>query len=379
MYTLRRHLTTGLIAGDRFDVKDTDSFWLDKELCRKSDEYLEEFCQSNEKHSLFYLRSQAQREILKQLENNFDERFYTLEMPTGYGKTITALKIALWFGLNQGYQKIIYVAPYLSILEQTSEVIEKSMKIGVLEHHSLAILENDKNAKENIEQRAPKEQLAMESWAHSVVCTSFQQFSKALFPKSSQNVLRRSFLKDSIVIIDEPQIFDPAGWNVFLCGLEALAEQYNLKIIFLSATMPTFEYGLKKEPARLSFQSSSQYNRYKIVNTEEMDECKLAKFLIQREEKTQAAILNTIEDAYRVYKEFDETKNIYLIHGLMIPLHKKITINKIKSQLKNPCKEPLYVVSTQIIEAGLILALNIARALPILPSIIQALASEPPS
>ena len=46
--------------------------------------------------------------------------------------------MATWFGENQGYRKIVYVAPYLSILEQTSKVIEEVLKETVLEHHSLS-------------------------------------------------------------------------------------------------------------------------------------------------------------------------------------------------------------------------------------------------
>ena len=42
-----------------FRCKGYRFFWLDKELCRKSDEYLEEFCQSNRKtfFVLFALKS----------------------------------------------------------------------------------------------------------------------------------------------------------------------------------------------------------------------------------------------------------------------------------------------------------------------------------
>lgn len=84
-------------------------------------------------------------------------------------------------------QKIVYVAPYLSILEQTSETIGEAMGEKPLEHHSLAILD------ESNEQRAGESQLWMEAWAHSIICTSFNQFGRAIFPKRAQDVLRRVF------------------------------------------------------------------------------------------------------------------------------------------------------------------------------------------
>jgi len=59
----------------------------------------------------------------------------------------------------------------------------------------------------------------------------------------------------------------------------------------------------------------------------------------------------------------------------MTSLHKKVIIEKIKWALSeskyNEC--PLYVISTQVLEAGVNVSFqHVARALPILPSIVQA-------
>jgi len=366
-----RRLTTNLIAGDRFDVTETFSSQLDPKEHLENEQNLQEFCVKNKESPLTKIRIKAQEKIMGQIADCSNARFYTLEMPTGYGKTITALKIATWLGKEQGYSKIIYVAPYLSILEQTSRVIGEAMGRTALEHHSLAVLEKDT---EKIEKNNPQSQLVMEAWAHSIVCTSFQQWSKALFPKRAQNVLRRAFLKNSVVIIDEPQIFDPNGWNVFLCGLEAIAELYNLKVIFLSATMPPFEYGLSKKPERLVIEASSQAERYQVVRQNRMDEVKVADFLLSRPEKLQAAILNTIEDAYLVCKALSlQGHDIKMVHGMMIPIHKNIIIAKIKDHLQNARNKSLLVISTQVLEAGVDVSFqHLVRALPILPSLVQA-------
>lgn len=235
-----------------------------------------------------------------------------------------------------------------------------------LEHHSLAILDKGD------EQRTGESQLWMESWGHSIVCTSFNQFSKAIFPKRAQDVLRRTFLKDCVVIIDEPQIFNPDVWNLFLCGLEGLSNLVNLIVIFVSATMPPFDYGLSKNPINLKVGPMFKEERYRLyVEKEEKDEVSLANLLKNNNAKSQAAILNTIEDAYRVYEKLN-MDNAYLLHGLMIPIHKKFIIEKVKFDLKNK-KYPLYLVSTQVIEAGVDVSFeNVFRALSILPSIVQA-------
>lgn len=368
---LWRKFTTSLIGGDRFDVKALNTNWIDDTQHVKYSCNIDQFCSENRTHPLSEVRMRAQKDILLQFEKEPNQLFYTLDMPTGYGKTITALKIAT-LGNKHRYKKIIYVAPYLSILEQTSLTIQDAMKASVLEHHSLAILDIEGR------QRTEENQLAMEAWAHSIICTSFNQFWKAIFPKRAQDVLRRVFLRDSVIIIDEPQIFNPEVWNLFLCGLESLTFIFNLKVIFLSATMPPFSYGLSKEPTKLQVKAPSGYDRYNLILEEKMDEVSLANFLREKEYSSQAVILNTIEDAYRVYTNINKNKKekdiIYLLHGLMTPLHKSIIIEKIKLALSNSNSEyPLYVVSTQVIEAGVDVSFqHVARALSVLPSIVQA-------
>ncbi|KTE90043.1 CRISPR-associated helicase/endonuclease Cas3 [Desulfitobacterium hafniense] len=383
--TFWRELTTALIAGDRFHVAPMERVGFSQEDHIRHDRAMDEFCRNNGEQVMADIRSQAQRQILNQLARDPRRRIYTLEMPTGYGKTITALKIAAWLGREQGYERIIYVAPYLSILEQTSGVMEKAMGASVLEHHSLAVLEEKQKDEDREEEgQFHSGQLMMEAWANPVICTSFQQWSKALFPGKAQDTLRRAYLHNSVVIIDEPQIFAPESWNVFLCGLESVAQLYNLRIFFLSATMPPFDYGLSEQPGCLAVNPVQQIERYQVEQKGEMDERGVADYLLKRSEilaadergLSQAAILNTIADAYLVYKQLAakvEPSQLKLLHGMMIPLHKRVEIEKIKHFQAENKREGQYVVSTQIIEAGVDLSFDhIMRALPILPSLIQA-------
>lgn len=373
---LWREITTTLIVGDRLDVAPVIEIFFKRDNHVTNDRNLELFCAKNKYHPLAYARMKAQQEILSQMKAHPHHKFYTLEMPTGYGKTITSLRLASFLGSEQGYEKIIYVAPYISILEQTARVIEESMNILAMEHHSLAILAEEKHHGVESEEYLINNQISVETWAHPVICTSFQQWTKAIFPERAQDVLRRAFLKNSVIIIDEPQIFRPEIWNVFLCGLEALAGINNLRIIFLSATMPPFTYGLSQEPAHLSIQKAVQTNRYQVVRRSIMDEKSFANFMLDHKDFHQCAILNTIADAYLVYKGIKTKNKNYdtrLIHGMMIPLHKKMEICKIQKHLSQKSESPICVVSTQVIEAGVDLSFcHLARALPILPSIVQA-------
>jgi CRISPR-associated endonuclease/helicase Cas3 len=380
---LWREITTALIAGDRFHVTPTEKTGFQQDDHIRHDRNLDNYCKDSNDKAMAEIRGWAQRQILSQLERDLVRRVYTLEMPTGYGKTITALKIAAWLEREQGCEKIIYVAPYLSILEQTSGVMENAMGTTVLEHHSLAVLPEKKGNEDGEEEGTLSPgQLMMEAWANPVVCTSFQQWSKALFPGRAQDTLRRAYLHNSGGIIDEPQIFAPESWNVFLTGLESVAKLYNLRIFFLSATMPPFDYGLSEPPACLTVNPAKKVERYRVEQKGEMDEQGVADYLLNKkpdsEQKgfSQAVILNTIADAYLVYKSLAshvDSPNLKFLNGLMAPLHKRVEIEKIKQFQKTNKKEYLYVVSTQILEAGVDLSFNhIMRALAILPSIVQA-------
>src|SRR5690606_17009362 len=89
-----RMLTTLIMASDRFDIEPVkdDRFKLtDWQAVEKS---IQHFCHGGKDHPLAKIRSQAQESILKQWAKKKDHSFYVLEMPTGYGKTITALKLA---------------------------------------------------------------------------------------------------------------------------------------------------------------------------------------------------------------------------------------------------------------------------------------------
>lgn len=63
---------------------------------------------------------------------------YCLNLPTGGGKTLAALKYAALHAQKNGMRRIIYTAPLLSILEQNAKEIRSAVgeTASVLEHHS---------------------------------------------------------------------------------------------------------------------------------------------------------------------------------------------------------------------------------------------------
>lgn len=372
-----RLLTSILISADRFDIEYVYDQRFNQDDWLKINNHIKQFCEKGKDSSLGKIRTNAQKSILDQWKKRMNERFYILEMPTGYGKTVTALKLASKMAKNKKMSKIIYVAPYLSIIEQNAQAIEQAIGHIPLQHHSMAIL-NEKTIEED-EQSDKHSVLGIQAWAHNIVCTSFVQFMKAIFPSRAQDTLRRIFFQDSIIIIDEPQIIDASVWNLFLKGLESISQIYNNTIIFCSATMPPFRYGIKNDPMKLSISSNQSSNRFQIKMIHSINALACAERLSTIKEHSGVAILNTIRDAVDVYRQLPNSFGVkkYLIHGMMIPLHKQIQLAKIQTALKQQrngySNDKIRVVSTQIIEAGADLSFHyMYRALPILPSLTQA-------
>jgi len=372
-----RQTTTALIVADRFSIHTISEAYWTLDAAEKAAEVLEQLLARLDKGALRALRSRVQEEALNRYREAGRPDFVTIGLPTGYGKTLLSLRLALDIVRNESFAKVIYVAPYLSILEQASQDMLRAYGIAPMEHHSLAVLQDGSKEKEESASAVAFNALMMESWAHPLVCTSFHQFSKALFPERAQHVLRRAWLDNSVIIIDEPQILKPEGWNLLLTALEAAAQLFRLKVIFLSATMPPMQYGLQRLPVELCPDAKPAINRYRLRWSDDpIDQHQLAELLLERSERSRAAILNTIRDAQLVYEALQEggmpAEHLRLLHGGMTPLHKKVRISEIRDMLEDRQKH-ITVVATQIIEAGVDVSFRfLFRANALLPSIVQA-------
>jgi len=127
------------------------------------------------------------------------DNLLTLQVPTGGGKTLASLRFALHRAASPDIHRvdrIIYILPYTSIIDQNADQIRKIVGDDiVLEHHS-----NLSEEKDNWRNR-----VLSENWDAAIVFTTSVQFLNSLFAAGTKTARRMHQLSNAILIFDEIQ------------------------------------------------------------------------------------------------------------------------------------------------------------------------------
>ncbi|HJT85026.1 MAG TPA: CRISPR-associated helicase Cas3' [Nitrososphaeraceae archaeon] len=320
-------------------------------------------------------------------EVDLNQKILTLTAPTGIGKTLSSMNFAInlrnRISETMRYTpRIIYVAPFISILDQNVKVFEKALQSNIqsnvllLQHHLAPInyykdiVKEQKNETYNI----PQSELFIDGWHSEIIVTTFIQFFNTIFGRYTSQLRRFHNLIGSIVILDEIQSIPFEYWGIVREVLLFLGNRLKCTIIMMTATQPLifhknelFEIAPKfvDFPKRVTFYS-------KINHALTLDEfCMDVKIKI-REYPTKSILIetNTIRSAIEVYNAINNFRTVFFLSSQVIPIHRGPRITEIDNRLKN--SEPIVLVSTQVVEAGVDLDFNIAvRDIGPIDSIIQ--------
>lgn len=332
-------------------------------------------------------------EIRRDISNTCQRRatdaqgIYKLTVPTGGGKTYASLRFALHHAKKHKLERIIYIIPYTSIIEQNADAIRKAIeRVGenspwVLEHHS------------NLEpeQQTWHSKLVAENWDAPIVMTTMVQFLETLFDGGTRGVRRLHQLANSVVIFDEIQTLPINCTHLFCNALNFLTTYTNTTAVLCTATQPLLDKLKTPEKGQLSIPPENelmpdtrklfeQLKRVEIKNKtrpegwskEEIAELAMTEL---QQKGSCLVIVNTkawAESLYRDCVKNEEDKNrIFHLSTHQCSAHRTAIFNTIKARLKD--KQPVLCFSTQLIEAGVDIDFaSVIRFLAGLDSIAQA-------
>jgi CRISPR-associated endonuclease/helicase Cas3 len=361
---------------------------------------------SNKNLDLNNRREEARNSMLQVINKLTDEdvknvRFFTLTAPTGIGKTLSSLQSALRLQERihkvEGYiPRIITAIPFINIIEQNKDeyknVFGEDARMVV--HHRLSDFSSHNLSKEEIP--IDKALLETESWEGDVILTTFVQLFQSIFTGENRLLKKINKLAGSIVILDEAQAIPECYMPLIGATLQMMAAYYGTRFILMTATQPKIlEFGnmlfnlcgikgysnKKVELLPNHHKYFEGLNRTKFVPllNEKLDTEEFIELFFEKwpNSKSTLIVVNTIKRSIEIYKEIiNEVKlrkynvPVYYLSTNIIPTKRKAVIKEVKSILDT--EQPVILVSTQTIEAGVDMDFDIAfRDFAPLDSLIQ--------
>lgn len=357
------------------DYLDTEAFMLSGQVVRDSGESIDVLCGKVEKYIAGWLENVdlesingRRTEILKSCigKGKEDKGFFRLTVPTGGGKTIASLAFALEHAKEHGMDRVIYVIPYTSIIEQNAKIFRDILgKENVLEDHCNVDYDSDEELKPM--------HLATENWDKPVIVTTNVQFFESLFASKGSKCRKLHNMTNSVIIFDEVQMLPNDYLKPCIAVMEQLIRHYGSSIVLCTATQPALKGILSEDISvkELCPRMDEQFRFFKRVSIQNMGKIEEDELVRKLETEHQAlCILNTKKRAQKIYKEIIG-EGVYHLSTSMYPVHRKRVMNEIRKRLEEG--KDCIVISTSLVEAGVDLDFEkVYRQLSGVDSIIQA-------
>ncbi len=319
-----------------------------------------------------------------------DQGIFSLTVPTGGGKTLSSLRFALLHAQKHRLDRVIYVIPYTSIIDQNADVarqiLEQDETPGsiVLEHHSNFLPDKDTDDEDAVKRW---EKLA-ENWDAPVVFTTMVQFLESLFGSGARHARRMHNLARSVIVFDEVQTVPVRCLRMFCNAVEFLVGQCGSSAVLCTATQPRLGDlprpllgSLSLGPEREIMPEVPHFFR-KLKRTDFFDHCQKSMSaeevaaLAQEELGVSGSCLvvcNTKKMAEKLYALCPAREGLsrYYLSTNLCPAHRLERLEAMRKDLD--AGKPVLCISTQLIECGVDISFrSVIRLAAGLDSILQA-------
>ena len=296
---------------------------------------------------------------------------YQLSAPTGSGKTLSGMRFALTHAKIHNMDRIIYVIPYLSILDQAADVIRGAVRATddiILEHHSNFIPDDPEFYK-----------FRTGRWEEPIILTTQVQFLESIFSAKGSDLRKFHNITNSVIIFDEIQSLPVKCVNLFNSVINFLNKVCGCTVVLCTATQPLLDKAAKiklllsDKPSIIDgFVAPERTKIQSILSLSGYSYSELAVIILLKHNVSTLVIVNTKAAAKELAIHL-RNNGVAVLHlsTNMCHAHRDIVIKQIKEHLVN--KIPFICVSTNLIEAGVDLSFEcVFRDIAGLDNIYQA-------
>lgn len=319
--------------------------------------------------------------------------FFTLNVPTGGGKTLAAMSFALRHVVKHranGMRRVIVAVPYTSIIEQNAGVYEKALGAqNLIQHHSNL---DDFNDREEADEATIRRRLACENWDAPVIVTTNVQLFESLFTHKRRRARKLHNIAGSVILLDEAQCVPVGFLQLIVPMLRELVDHYGCSVVISTATQPAWRqvrgkpaFGVPEEkicpiiPPDAGLSRVEGFDRVSVEWPQNKEPVPYETLALQlAAEPCVMAIVHRKKDAQwlaRRLRELRPEEKVFHLSTNMCPVHRRTVLEEIRAAIiqfrttGTPCR----VVTTQLVEAGVDLDLPVIyRAMAGLDSVTQA-------
>ncbi|MCM4168920.1 hypothetical protein KCTC52924_02621 [Arenibacter antarcticus] len=389
----------GVLSKERIDeifVKVSTNVWLDKQETKRN--FNEKTYQqlavlslkkptekSNENLNL--LRQQMATEAIRNIRLNHKEKLFYIEAPTGGGKTNISMLVTLeLLKLNPDLNKVYYVFPFTTLIDQTYKSIKQNLGLGddeIVALHSKAAFGKEEDEDDDYGQNR-KNYINHLFLNYPFSLLSHIKFFEILKTNAKEQNYILHRLANSVVVIDELQTYAPQHWDKVIYLVQKYAQSYNISFVIMSATLPklhrlnievdtaNFVYLLQNARTdyfqntnfkdRVSFNFELAEKKIHLTELAEklLNESKKYSLLDYGQVKPKDSVYTIIEFIFKkssteFYNEIQKINDgffeeVFVLSGTILEHRRRHIINFLKR--KENRKKRILLITTQVVEAG---------------------------